>query len=128
MGALVEDQIRRVMRALIDRDDVEIDEKCVELLALHQPTEGDLRFITTAMKIVTDLERIGDQAVNIAQRTLELNREPQHKPYIDLPRMALLAQAMVKDSLDAFVSRDTVEARRVCGADNEVDALKEQMF
>ena len=72
--------------------DVEVDEKCVELLALHQPAAGDLRFITTAMKIVTDLERIGDQAVNIAQRALELNHEPQLKPYIDLPRMAERAQ------------------------------------
>ena len=145
MGGLVEDQIRRVMRALterndalaqevIDRDqqvnayDVEVDETCVNLLALHQPAAGDLRFITTAMKIVTDLERIGDQAVNIAQRALELNQEPQLKPYIDLPRMAERAQAMVKDSLDAFVSRDTGLARRVCGADEEVDALNEQMF
>src|SRR5437899_999511 len=145
MGGLVEDQIRRVMRALIERDselaqdvidrdrqvnayDVEIDEKCVELLALHQPTAGDLRFITTAMKIVTDLERIGDQAVNIAQRTIELNPEPQLKPYVDLPRMAEKAQRMMKESLDAFVSRDTELARRVCGEDADVDALKEQIF
>jgi len=145
MGALVEDQIRRVMTALlehdselaqevIDRDrqvnayDVEVDEKCVELLALHQPAAGDLRFITTAMKIVTDLERIGDQAVNIGQRALELNLEPQLKPYIDLPRMAERAQRMVKESLDAFVARDTALARRVCAADEEVDALKEQIF
>jgi len=145
MGGLVEDQIRRVMRALIERDDalaqevidrdrrvnaldVEVDEKCVELLALHQPTAGDLRFITTAMKIVTDLERIGDQAVNIAQRAIELNREPQLKPYIDLPRMADKAGQMVKESLDAFVSRDTGLARRVCGEDEAVDALKEQVF
>jgi phosphate transport system protein len=145
MGGLVEDQIRRVMIALLERDadqaqevidrdrqvnayDVEVDEKCVELLALHQPTAGDLRFITTAMKIVTDLERIGDQAVNIAQRALELNREPQLKPYIDLPRMAERAQGMVKESLDAFVARDTALARRVCAADAEVDALKEQIF
>jgi len=145
MGGLVEDQIRRVMRALLERDDalaeevierdrqvntydVEVDEQCVELLALHQPAAGDLRFITTAMKIVTDLERIGDQAVNIAQRVLELNREPQLKPYIDLPRMAALAQAMVKASLDAFVARDTQLARRVCADDDEVDALKEQIF
>ena len=145
MGGLVEDQIRRVMRALIERDDViaqevidrdrqvnaydvEIDEQCVSLLALHQPAAGDLRFITTAMKIVTDLERIGDQAVNIAQRVLELNREPQLKPYIDLPRMAERAQRMVKESLDAFVARDTALARQVCGEDAEVDALKEQIF
>src|SRR5918995_194897 len=145
MGGLVEDQILRVMQALVERGDalaqdvvdrdrqvnaydVEVDEKCVELLALNQPAAGDLRFITTAMKIVTDLERIGDQAVNIAQRTLELNREPQLKPYIDLPRMAASAQRMVRESLDAFVSRDTELARRVCAADEEVDALKEQIF
>jgi phosphate transport system protein len=145
MGALVEDQIRRVMRALIERDgelatnvierdrqvnayDVEIDEKCVELLALYQPIAGDLRFITTAMKIVTDLERIGDQAVNIAQRAIELNEEPQLKPYIDLPRMAEKAQRMVKESLDAFVARDTELARQVCANDDEVDGIKEQVF
>src|SRR5207253_10204141 len=92
------------------------------------PPAGDLRFITTAMKIVTDLERIGDQAVNIAQRALELNREPQLKPYVDLPRMAEKAQRMVKESLDALVSRDTELARRVCAEDAEVDALKEQIF
>jgi phosphate transport system protein len=145
MGGLVEDQIRRVMRALVERDsalaqnvidrdrqvntyDVEVDEKCVELLALHQPTAGDLRFITTAMKIVTDLERIGDQAVNIAQRVIELNQEPQLKPYIDLPRMSERAQRMVKESLDAFVARDTALARAVCAEDDAVDALKEQVF
>ena len=145
MGGLVEDQIRRVMQALLERNDalalevierdrqvnaydVEVDETCVNLLALHQPAAGDLRFITTAMKIVTDLERIGDQAVNIAQRALELSQEPQLKPYIDLPRMAEKAQRMVKESLDAFVARDTELARRVCAADGEVDALKEQIF
>ncbi len=159
MGGLVEDQIRRAMRALteredqirramralterddalaqdvIDRDrqvnayDVEVDEKSVELLALHQPAAGDLRFITTIMKVVTDLERIGDQAVNIAQRALELNQEPQLKPYIDLPRMAERAQRMVKESLDAFVGRDTQLARQVCAEDAEVDSLKEQIF
>jgi phosphate transport system protein len=145
MGGLVEDQMRHVVQALVDRNDalasevierdrqvnayeVEVDAQCVELLALHQPTAGDLRFITTAMKIVTDLERIGDQAVNIAQRVIELNREPQLKPYIDLPRMAARAQAMVKESLDAFVARDTELAHRVRAEDDEVDALKEQIF
>lgn len=145
MGGLVEDQIRRVMKALLERDDamaqevierdrqvnsydVEVDEQCVSLLALYQPAAGDLRFITTAMKIVTDLERIGDQAVNIAQRVLELNREPQLKPYIDLPRMAEKAQRMVKESLDAFVARDTALARQMCEKDSEVDLLKEQIF
>ena len=145
MGGLVEDQIRRAMRALTERDDalaqdvidrdrqvnaydVEVDEKSVELLALHQPAAGDLRFITTIMKVVTDVERIGDQAVNIAQRALELNQEPQLKPYIDLPRMAERAQRMVKESLDAFVGRDTQLARQVCAEDAEVDSLKEQIF
>ena len=145
MGGLVEDQIRRVNTALLERDsavaqdvierdtqvntyDVEVDEKCVELLALHQPAAGDLRFITTALKIVTDLERIGDQAVNIAQRVLELNREPQLKPYIDLPRMAERAQRMVKESLDAFVARDTELARQVCAEDGAVDDLNHQIF
>src|SRR5258705_3139624 len=145
MGGLVGDQIRRVMAALLggddviaqevmDRDrqvnayDIEVDEQCVNLLALHQPAAGDLRFITTAMKIVTDLERIGDQAVNIAQRAIELHQEPQLKPYVDLPRMAELAQRMVKESLDAFVARDTALARAVCAGDDAVDALKEQIF
>ena len=145
MGALVEDQIRQTMRALVERDDalaasvierdrevnaydVEVDEKCVELLARYQPAAGDLRFLTTAMKIVTDLERIGDQAVNIAQRALELNKEAQLKPYIDLPRMAAKSQRMVKESLDAFVARDAELARDVCARDSEVDALKEQVF
>ena len=145
MGGLVEDQIRRVMRALIERNDelaqdvierdrqvneydVKVDEKCVELLALHQPTAKDLRFITTAMKIVTDLERIGDQAVNIAQRSIELNHEPQLKPYVDLPRMAERAQQILKESLDAFVAGDTVLARAACGQDRGVDALRDQIF
>jgi len=145
MGTLVEGRARDAMEALVHRRadlaaevasgdgavndmEVEVDETCVNLLALHQPAAGDLRFITTAMKIVTDLERIGDQAVNIAQRTIELNPEPQLKPYVDLPRMAEKAQRMVKESLDAFVSRDTELARRVCGEDADVDALKEQIF
>src|SRR3989304_418485 len=129
VGGLGEEQIRRVMRALIERDDdlarevierdqqvnaydVEIDEKCVELLALHQPTAGDLRVITTAMKIGRAPGRTGHQAVTIARRAIELSREPQLKPYVDLPRMAERAERMVKESLDAFVSRDTGLARR----------------
>ena len=145
LGGKVEAEIAVSMRALAERDsnlaeqvvesdrqvnllELEVDESCRRLLALRQPAASDLRFITTAMKIVTDLERIGDQAVNIAQRTIELNPEPQLKPYVDLPRMAEKAQRMVKESLDAFVSRDTELARRVCGEDSEVDALKEQIF
>src|SRR5262249_8815942 len=145
MGGLVEEQIRQVMRALVERDDalaqsvverdqqvnaydIEVDETCVNLIALHQPTAGDIRFITTAMKIVTALERMGDQAAQITQRMHTLNPETQRKPYIDHPRMADKAQRMVKESLDAFVARDTELARRVCAEDSEVDALKEQIF
>ena len=145
LGGKVEAEIAQSMRALTERDsklaeqvvgadrevnrlELEVDESCRRLLALRQPAASDLRFVTTALKIVTDLERIGDQAVNIAQRVLELNREPQLKPYIDLPRMAEQAQRMVKESLDAFVARDTALARQVCGEDSEVDLLKEQIF
>jgi phosphate transport system protein len=145
MGALVEDQIRVAMRALVDRDealarhvmevehrvdeyDVEIDAKCIEILALYQPAASDLRFVTTAMKIVTDLERMGDQAEHIARRAVTLNQEPQLKPYIDLPRMAERVQQMVKASLDAFVASDTKLAREVRLADREIDALNDQLF
>ena len=105
MGGLVESQIQQALQALVDRDsdlavdvikqdhdvnalDVEIDELCIQLLALQQPTARDLRFVTTGMKISSELERMGDLADNIAQRALELNGEPQLKPYIDIPRMA----------------------------------------
>jgi phosphate transport system protein len=145
MGALVEERVHAAMQALMERRaeaaeaivagdaevnelQIEIDDRCLKLLALQQPLASDLRLITAAMKINADLERIGDQAVNIAQRALELNREPQLKPYIDLPRMATSAQRMVRESLDAFVSRDTDLARRVCAEDADVDALKEQIF
>lgn len=145
MAALVEEQIRNAVQALVDRDhalarhvqekerevdryDAEIDERCIELLALHQPTAIDLRFIMTAMKTVTDLERMGDQAESIARRAIEVNREPQLKPYIDLPRMAERAQRMVKGTLDALVARDTTLARRVLDDDDEVDALNDQIF
>src|SRR6266702_6357194 len=109
MCGLVEDQILKAVKALIDRDsdlaeiiierdhevnrlDVDIDDICIRLLALHQPAGRDLRFITTGLKVTTDLERIGDMAVNICERALELNHEPVLKPYIDIPRMATLAQ------------------------------------
>jgi phosphate transport system protein len=145
MGALVESQVSDAVRALVERDselarrtiagdhrvnamDVEIDEDCVNLLALRQPAARDLRFVTTAMKITTDLERIGDLAEDICERAIELNEEPQLKPYIDLPRMAADAQKMVREALDAFVRRDSELARRVCAADDEVDQLNEQIF
>jgi len=125
-----EEEARRIIATDKEINDlqIDIDDRCLKLLATQNPMASDLRLITAAMKINADLERIGDQAVNIAQRVLELNREPRLKPYIDLPRMAERAQRMVKESLDAFVARDTALARRVCGEDAEVDALKEQIF
>lgn len=145
MGGLVEDQIQKAVKSLVDRDsqmaetiiqrdhevnhlDVEIDELCIQLLALHQPAARDLRFITTALKITTDLERVGDMAVNICERALELNREPQLKPYIDIPRMARTAERMIRESLDAFVREDTDLALKVCKDDQEVDDLNGQIF
>jgi phosphate transport system protein len=145
MGGLVEDQIQKAVKSLVDRDstlaeviierddevnrlDVSVDELCIRLLALHQPAGRDLRFITTGLKITTDLERIGDMAVNICERALELNQEPQLKPYIDIPRMAQIAQRMIQQSLDAFVREDTDLALRVCKDDSEVDQLNAQIF
>jgi len=145
MGGLVEDQIQKAVKSLVDRDselarviierdhevnrlDVEIDELCIKLLALHQPAGRDLRFITTGLKITTDLERIGDMAVNICERALELNQEAQLKPYIDVPRMARISQRMIRESLDAFVREDTELALKVCKDDDEVDQLNAQIF
>jgi len=145
MGGLVEDLIQKAVKTLVDRDsdlarviierdhevnrlDVEIDDICIKLLALHQPAGRDLRFITTGLKITTDLERIGDMAVNICERALELNEEPQLKPYIDIPRMARISQRMIRESLDAFVREDTELALKVCKDDNEVDDLNAQIF
>ncbi len=145
MGSLVEQQVQGAIQALVDRDsdlarrviqidrqvntmDVEVDENCIRLLALHQPTARDLRFITTAMKISTELERMSDLAENICERAIELNEEPQLKPYIDIPRMANWGLKMVKESLDAFVNRDAGLARKVCGDDDFVDDLTEQLF
>ena len=144
-GGLVERAIRDATKALLERyselaekvieDDhlinakeVEIDEFCLKLLALRQPAARDLRFITTAIKINYDLERIGDMAVNICERVLELNQEPQLKPYIDLPTMAETVQLMVKESLDAFVKEDVELARKVTKEDEKVDQLLEQVF
>ncbi len=145
MGGLVESQLQDVLQALtgrnsdlairvigndlpIDMLDVEIDETCLSLLALHHPTAGDLRFITTTMKISTELERMSDLAENIAERAIELNEEPQLKPYLDIPRMAEWTIQMVKECLDAFVNRDAELARKVCRNDAYVDDLTEQLF
>lgn len=123
-----------IARKVIDDDDsinaleVEIDEFCLKLLALRQPAARDLRFITTAIKINYDLERIGDMAVNICERVLELNQEPQLKPYIDLPTMAAIVQTMVKESLDAFVKEDVQLALKVTQDDERVDNYLDQIF
>jgi phosphate transport system protein len=144
-GGLVERAIRDATRALLERnsqlaeividdDDIinkkelEVDELCLKLLALRQPAAKDLRFITTAIKINYDLERIGDMAVNVCERAIELNMEPQLKPYVDLPRMATLVQQMVKESLDAFVMEDVKLAWKVTRTDEEADRLLDQMF
>ncbi|MBH0180557.1 MAG: phosphate signaling complex protein PhoU, partial [Nitrospira sp.] len=108
--------------------DVEIDEDCIRLLALHQPAARDLRLVTTGMKISTELERISDLAENVCERTIELNEEPQLKPYIDIPRMGNLARIMVKESIDAFVKDDSALARKVLAHDDLVDELMEQIF
>jgi len=112
----------------VNQLDVEIDEACLRLLALRQPMAGDLRFVTSAMKIGVDLERMGDLAVNIAERAVELNKVPLLKPLIDIPRMAKMAQTMVRDVLNAFINRDDLLARDVCCRDDEVDSLNDQIF
>ncbi|GEN08064.1 phosphate transport system regulatory protein PhoU [Myxococcus fulvus] len=145
MGAKVEGLIAQSMRALTDRDsalaekvvaadkdvnrlEVEIDELCRRILALRQPAASDLRLITTALKIVTDLERIGDLAVNIAERSMDLNQVPPLAPYVDTPKLAELAQQQVKRSLDAFVSNDVAKAEEVLQGDDLLDALFLKIF
>src|SRR3989442_11199494 len=112
----------------MDRLEIEIDNLCYELLALEQPVACDLRFIATALKIVKDLERIGDLAVNIGERALELIQQPQLKPMADLQTMADAAQKMLKESLDAFVNSDVESAENVIFNDKIVDAMYEQIF
>jgi phosphate transport system protein len=112
----------------INQHEVKIDNLCVELIARLQPMASDLRFITSAIRINNDLERIGDHAVNIAQHTQELLKEPELKPLIDIPRMATVAQGMVKSALDAFVHGDVQQAIKVCQSDDEVDALEDQVL
>jgi phosphate transport system protein len=143
-GKLVEQAIQNAVKALTERrseiaekviadDDivnskeVEIDEFCLKLLALRQPAARDLRFITTAIKINYDLERIGDMAVNICERVLELNQEPQLKPYIDLPVMTDIAQNMVREALEAFLNEDVKLALKVTRDDEKVDQYLDQI-
>jgi phosphate transport system protein len=144
MGGKVELMIANSVKSLVDRDtqlaertiafdheinaaEMSIDERCLELLALRQPAARDLRFITIALKIVTDLERMGDQCANIAKRARDLSEEPPLKPYIDIPRMAHWAEVMVKEALDAFVRGDADLAVKVCKDDSFVDNLNTQI-
>lgn len=145
MGGLVEQMTRRVTQALVERNagilaevqgmetqvnqlHIDIDEACIELIALRQPAAVDLRFITAAMKINADMERIGDQAINIVERAEVLLTVPPLKPLIDIPRMADIAQEMLKASLDAFVNGDDELALETIRRDDEVDQLKDQVF
>jgi len=113
---------------IINHLEIEIDELCMKLLALRQPLAADLRLITSAMRIISDLERIGDQAVNIIERAEELLKAPQLKPLIDIPRMAELAQGMLRDAINAFVSGDDRLGKDVCLRDDQVDKLNDQVF
>jgi phosphate transport system protein len=145
MGAKVEEIIKGSMQSLLERDselakkmiqadrrinqlELGIDQMCLQILARRQPVASDLRFITIAMKLVTDLERIGDLAVNLSERVLELNEEPPLKPYVDLPRMAEEAQEMVHGALDAFVEGNAEKADVVIRQDSIVDAYYMQIF
>jgi phosphate transport system protein len=145
MGGNLVGMIKETLRALVERDsatakrmierdheinrqEVLIDELSLNIIALRQPAARDLRFITLALKVSTDLERIGDLCVNIAERTLELNEEPQLKPYIDLPKMAEAAEGMIVDALEAFLHGDADLAVEVTRRDDHVDQLNVQVF
>jgi len=144
MAEIVQNQIADAIKALLDRDsklaecvmardkkvnsyDVTIDEDCIKFIALRQPKAKDLREIITMMKMTSDLERIGDMAVNICERVIELNEEPPLKPYIDLPRMTLIARDMVKNTIDAFLKKDKNLACNVIKSDDDVDLLMRQI-
>jgi phosphate transport system protein len=145
MGGLAEQRVQMAIDALVDRDlaltdetlrgdepinqlHVEVDSRCLKLLALHQPMAADLRTIFAAQKINADLERVGDLAVNIAEAAKRYLLHPPVKPLIDLPRMGEIAQWMLREALDAFVRRDTAQAERVLRSDDMLDALKTQIF
>lgn len=138
MASLIERSLTDSIRSLLDRNtelakkviekdkiingfDVAIDEACIKLIALKQPVASELRFIITAMKITSDLERIGDLCVNICERTIELNQQPQLKPYIDLPKMAKVVTSMLNKVIAAFVEKDVISACDVIAMDDDVD-------
>jgi phosphate transport system protein len=145
MGGAAEEHVRLAIRGLVDRDSdliervlvsderinslhIEIDSRCFTLLALHQPMAADLRTIVAAVKINTDLERVGDLAVNIAEAARRYATHPPVKKLIDIPRMASIAQEMLRDALDAFVRRDVALAQDVLNEDDRLDSLKTQIF
>ncbi|MGB7220134.1 MAG: phosphate signaling complex protein PhoU [Vicinamibacterales bacterium] len=145
MGGMAEEQVHLAVQGLVGRDSamieqvlrgdgplnsmhIEIDNRCFMLLALHQPMAADLRTIVSAVKINTDLERVGDLAVNIAEAAMRYTQHPPVKKLIDIPHMARIAQSMLRDALDAFVRRDTDLAQLVLNQDDELDALKTQLF
>src|ERR1041384_1852491 len=144
MASLAEQSVAQTLKALVQRDDalaqkvhddddrldqlqIDIDDRCIKLLAMRQPMAKDLRFIAMAMKISPGLERIGHQSVNIAHRTEELNKEPLLKPLVDIPRMADIARGMIRDSLDAFVYEKPELARQIITRDQQVDDLNRQL-
>lgn len=145
MGSLAERSVHQAVHAVLDADEkladgvlaeenainelqIEIDDRVVQLLALHQLMAADLRFVLAVSRINVDLERIGDQAVNIAQAAQRILRHPRVKPYVDLPRMSELAEEMVRDSLNAVVRRDLQLAKSVLTRDDQVDLLRDQIF
>jgi phosphate transport system protein len=145
MGGMVEGMVAKATQALVERSgrlcteviegdsevdqlEIEIDEMSHSILGRKQPTAVDLRFLVAVMKINSDLERIGDSAVNIAQSVEQINDQPPLKPYIDLPHLSELVQKMVRNSLDAFVRKDVQLASDVCKSDDEVDGLYKQIF
>lgn len=145
LGGMVEGQVLDAIKALMDNDiglakrtikrdynvnklEVEIDERCMQILALRQPVVADLRFVATALKIIDNLERMGDMAVNISERVYDLAAEPRLKRYIDIPKIAEIATGMMKNSLDAFVERNIDLAYKVIRDDDEVDDLTDQIF
>ena len=145
MGTAAESMIERAVKALLERDSarlpevfrteqevnelhIEVDERVINLIALHHPVATDLRLAVMCSKIAGELERIGDQAVNICQNTTELLRYPPLKPLIDIPLMAEIARRMLRESLDAFVRQDAALAQKVLSTDDEVDAFKNQIF
>ncbi|MDX1631389.1 MAG: phosphate signaling complex protein PhoU, partial [Thermoanaerobaculia bacterium] len=145
MGTVIEGMLENAIKALVDREselidhviqqdrvvdrmEVEIDEACHNLLALKQPTAIDMRFLVSVMKITSDLERMGDSAVNIVLGAREVNKHPPPAEYVDLPRLSEMTREMVRSALNAFVQRDAKLASRVCNSDDAVDALYGKLF